>query len=137
MAIVIPNDSYVTVAQLRTYAEQRGFDLPTEDSAVEVFLIKARDYLNVQPLAWTGDVPGNVKIAQMQLAIESFKGVDLMPTSGATPFIKREKIGPIETEFSETVGAASGSGPNFPFVDALLAPFLSSSVGTFLRLRRV
>jgi len=61
-----------------------------------------------------------VKLAQMQLALDSFNGVDLVPSRGAEPRLKRRKTGPIEREFFEQ----GGELPDLPLANAYLATFL-------------
>lgn len=150
-------NSYVSVDDFKAYCEDRGFDLPT--SGLEVMLIKAMDYIEAQADKYQGYignpyqrlqwprldvyvygflVPSNVipeplKKAQMQLALEVAKGIDLMPTSSGQ-FVVREKVGPIETQYSENVGTSSQ--PILTAVDSILAVLFGAS-GTFLSLRRV
>lgn len=146
--------SYVSLAEFKAYVEARGFAF----TATEAMLVKAMDYLETlkfvgikafdsQALAFprkilTSDVapyyiPAKLKAAECQLAIAVAQGVDLMPTRGATSFVKREKVGPIETEYSETVGTFQT--PEFPIVDSLLADLIDTSAtgGFFLNLRRI
>lgn len=145
----VPNaNSYVTVAEYRAYAVPRGVTLPVSDTEVETQLILAMDYLEIQPwagtptysdqsLAWPRDdlyiggvliaddvIPGKIKFAQMQLAIQVNAGVDLMPTvvGGASGAITREKVGPLETEYA-TYNV--GTQPYFRSINALLAAYLT------------
>lgn len=143
--------SYVSLAEFKAFYEARGFDF----IGTESMLVKAMDYLETlnylgtkafasQALSFprvilTTDVapftiPQKLKSAQMQLAIAVALGVDLMPTRGATGFVKREKVGPIETEYSETVNA--GISPEFPIVDALLADLVSGGTDSFFLVSR-
>jgi hypothetical protein len=150
-------NSYVTVAELQKYCDDRGFVLP--NLALEVMIIKAMDYIEAQAdrfqgyignpfqrLQWprldvyingflvpSDVIPEPLKKAQMQLALEVAKGVDLMPTSSGQ-FVVREKVGPIETQYSESVG--TGSQPSLTAVDAIMACLFGAS-GSFLSLRRV
>lgn len=140
-------NSYVTVQEYRDYATPRGVVLPVSDSEVETQLILAMDYLETQ--CWKGvatydgqalamprdeiyiggsliasdHVPGKIKYAQMQLAIQVNNGVDLMPTvAGGSASVVREKVGPLETEYATSLTV--GTQPYFKSISALLAPYL-------------
>lgn len=142
--------SYVDVAAARTYAAARGVTLSTDDSAVEVYLINAMDYLEAQRARYQGAkllatqalqfprtdvyldnnidpedpavIPAVLKAAQCQLVIEQANGADLMPTSDGL-VVKSKKVDVLETVYAvgDNAGAAA---PSFPKVDALLAPLL-------------
>ncbi len=142
-------NSYVTVAEYRAYAAPRGVSLPAADAAVETQLILAMDYMEAQ--CWRGipsyddqslsmprdeiyiggsliasdAIPGKIKFAQMQLAIQVNAGVDLMPTVvGGSALVVREKVGPLETEYATSLTV--GTQPYFRSISALLAPYLCS-----------
>ncbi len=160
-SVVAGANSYVTLAEARNYATARGITLSATDSVVEAQLIKAMDYLEAkrsfyqgsktsltQVLQWprtsvtiddvdfsANAIPNELKSAQIQLAIEVANGVDIMPTRQAGQFVKREKVGPIETEFSETVGVTVE--PTLTAVEALLEPLYKVSAGFKLRTVRV
>lgn len=114
MAIVVEDgtgtpgaNSYVDVVALRDYAGLRGVVLPDDDTACEVLLIKAMDFLeskkyigrptsDTQSLSWprkcaittdglefdTDEIPAMLKKAQCQAAIESMS-YSLMPSAAA------------------------------------------------------
>jgi hypothetical protein len=142
-------NSYVSVAEYRAYATPRGVSLPVSDSEVETQLILAMDYLEVQ--CWRGIpsydgqslalprdevyiggsliandvIPGKIKFAQMQLALQVNNGVDLMPTVvGGSASVVREKVGPLETEYATSLTV--GTQPYFRSINALLGPYLCS-----------
>lgn len=143
---VVDANSYVTVSEYRGYATSRGVTLPVSDDACEPQLIQAMDYLEIQPwagyptypdqaLAWPRSgvyiygseiaddaIPGKIKFAQMQLAMQVNAGVELMPTVVGGSGIKREKVGPLETEYDTS---NVGMMPYFASVSALLAPYLT------------
>lgn len=150
---IVPNaNTYTDLAEAVSYAAQRGVTL-TEDDATAIKLIKAMDYLEglsykgsrvspgIQPLAWPrknvliddyaqpeNAIPILLIKAQCQLVIEIANGVDINPTiSGA--FVKKEKVGPIETEYSESIAASSGLNPDMPIVDAFLELLLEYGGG--------
>ena len=154
-SIVAGADSYVIVADLRSYAQKRGATLPVSDDACEVLLVKAMDYLqaeepkfkgcrinSAQPLAWprtgvridrfalpTNAIPTQLKHAQMALAIEA-QTTDLMPTRlpGDRGAVTKRKIGTLETEYAEPQQGVTR--PRFAKVDGLLAPLCEGSAST-------
>lgn len=141
-------NSFVTEDQIVAYAAARGVTLANatdaDKDAVAVLGIQAMDYLN--SLAWKGtktypdslvpfprtgltgytdtQIPAAIKQAQMQLAVIANSGVVLVPSIVGGSFIKREKIGPIETEYSESVYVSDNGLPLLPGIAALLNPFL-------------
>lgn len=70
-------------------------------------------------------IPPELIEAQCRLVMEVKAGVDLLPTQVSGRFLKRQKLGPIEREFSETVGVFNL--PKMPSVDALLSPLLKGA----------
>lgn len=159
-AIVAGANSYVTLDEARAFAQDRGLALPPDDGDLSAKLILAADYLSAvdreyvgslvasnQPLPWPrsgvvfnfeaypeDEIPPSLKRAQILLAVEATKGVDLMPSSTGK-FVKRRKVGPLETEWSESVNP-SGL-PRFPQVDALLAPLFTVESGFTLTTLRI
>lgn len=140
-------NSYVTVAEYMAYATPRGVSLPVSDAECETQLIKATDYLEIQ--CWRGIptyddqslampreeiyincspiasdvIPGKIKLAQMQLALQVNDGVDLMPTVvGGSASVVREKVGPLETQYATSLTV--GTQPYFRSINALLGPYL-------------
>lgn len=67
-------------------------------------------------------LPPELIEAQCRLTMEVKAGVDLLPTQVSGRFLKRQKLGPIEREFSEAVGVFTL--PKMPAIDALLDPLL-------------
>lgn len=142
-------NSYVTEAEIVAYALSRGVVIPADKA--EVNAIKAMDYFFT--LCLTGElaypgvqftlfprrglvegdtdpdavltIPAMVKLAQMQLAMDAFGGVDLTPSRNAEPALKRRKTGPLEREYFEQ----SDFTPNLPLASAMLAPFLCGQGG--------
>lgn len=153
-ALIANANSYVTVVEARAYALARGVTLSATDSDVERYLVLAMDYLeslrakfqgtkvsSTQSLQWPRtdvlidciefpetSIPVELKNAQMQLAMQVSNGVDLMPTRQGA-FVKLEKVGPIETQYSEKIG--TGLTPDMTAVDMLIAPLLSSCGQSF------
>jgi hypothetical protein len=67
-------------------------------------------------------LPPELIEAQCRLVMSVKAGVDLMPTTVSGKFVKRQKLGPIEREFSESVGIFTL--PLMPDIDALLSPLI-------------
>ncbi len=140
-------NSYVTLAEAVAYAELRG-DLAVfanDDDAI-VYLIKAVDYLetisdyqgitsyNDQVLLWPRSdvwintlefdefaIPPQLKKAQIEVALAIASGIEVMPnSSGAATFVKKEKVGSIETEYAAAFGVSGEGYVVLPQVDALL-----------------
>lgn len=129
-------NSFVTVAEIRAYATARGVELPAEDAAVEGFAVTAWDFItSLEPrmlgvrtnpeqdgvyprtgvMMYSAEllpnaIPKTLKQAQSQLAVDASKGVPLFTDDTAEPAVKREKVGPIETEFFDGGGSSSTSG---------------------------
>lgn len=154
------SNSYISLAEARVYASARGVTLSSDDATLEPLLIKAMDYIEALALRFVGTptnatqalqwpradvvfgeddypdsgIPTSLKTAQCRLVLEQARGVDIMPTvTGA--FVKREKVGPIETEYSEAVNVTGQ--PSMPLVDSMLAPLLTNSGGFALTTLRV
>lgn len=148
---IVPNaNSFVNEDGIVAYALNRGVVLPftsdPEKDAVATLGILAMDYLRVLP--WKGEVvdvaqttpwprknivtpiwPDNaiplaVVEAQYQLALMAKNGVVLLPTYSGSGFIIEEKIGPIDTKYSEKVGVTTTGLPLFPGISLLLDMWL-------------
>ena len=146
--IVAGADSFATVQELRDYAAKRGIDVPALEADVEVLLIKAMDYLSAQEgrfkgwrvsdeqaLSWPrrsvmvwgrllpfSSIPKMIIEGQIALALAAIS-FELMPTIDPSQTnIKRDKTGPLETEFfsAQEGGRLTAT---FTAADALLAPF--------------
>jgi hypothetical protein len=146
-AVVAGANSYVSVADLRDYADDRGISLPSDDTTCEPLLIKATDYLEAQRNRYQGyktastnplqfpradvwidgyelsstAIPVELKKAQMQLACDAYTQ-DLMPselptTKGA---LVSQKIDVIEVTYSQP--ASKRSQPWFQKAESFLQP---------------
>lgn len=164
-SIVANANSYVSISEIRDYATARGVDLPVDDSAVEVMAIKAMDYIEsfrdqykgqevepgVQPLSWprkyaiingvefpSNSIPNQLKLAQSRAVIDINDGVDLQPSgSSGGQFLTKQKIGPIEREFSEAAYLEYGNSPITTALDALLGPLIGRGIGINAPVKRV
>lgn len=153
-----PNaNSYVTLVEAQAYASARGLTA----TLTEGQLVQAVDYLEAQRSQYQGTkvhpsqplqfprndvyvddilvdyttIPNILKQAQIRLAIEVSNGIDLFPTRTSGTFVKREKVGPIDTEYSEAIGV--GLAPELLAVDALLAPLFNQNGGFTLTSVRI
>jgi hypothetical protein len=143
-AIVAGANSYVSEAELTTYATDRGLTLT---ATAAVLLIKAMDYLetlnyigtkkeSTQSLQWprinvtidgfaflSTEIPKQLRAAQMALSVSIDAGADPLATIGRST--KREKVDVLEVEYMD--GAAARA--IISSVNAQLAKLLSG--GTF------
>lgn len=160
---VVGANSFVSVADVRTYATNRGVALSNDDDAIAAMIIKATDYLEAQEcryqgmrtsasqsLTWprvgvclNGDelppnvIPQSLKAAQCSLVLAVNSGFDLQPNISPADYVVREKVGPLETQYADPL--AVGIMPTFTAVNALLAPLFGecASQGFALRTMRV
>lgn len=146
-SIVAGANSFVSRAEIISYASARGITLP-DDETTDVLGIKAMDYIVIQCFKGdlvldaevpfprsglvTGDtaddyvhsIPNALKLAQMQLAVDVHNGVDLTPSATPSPLLKRSKVGPLEREFFAPGAATLDGTAPLTVASALLAPFL-------------
>lgn len=137
--------SFVSRAEYIAYGAARGVTIPDEDAA-DVDLVKAMDFILTK--CFRGDptvadqalpfprhvedyygvlefaddaVPTAIKRAQMDAGLAVRDGVSLLPNVAASSSsIKREKVGPIETEYETAMAYDS---PTLPAISAALRPF--------------
>ncbi|MCJ8207730.1 DnaT-like ssDNA-binding protein [Pseudomonas sp. RGM2987] len=122
-SIVPGAESFATAAELVTYAENFGRVIPADTPAQEALLRRAALEMNAKPwkgrtvssaqaLSWpryevclnkwllpSDAIPAQVKAGQMALATEIYAD-DLSPPEQRLGAIAREKVGPLETEYS-------------------------------------
>jgi hypothetical protein len=152
-SLVAGADSYIALAAARTYAAGRGLLLAADDSTAEQQLRRAFDKIEGYRSRYQGEkassdqltqwprtsvvidgndwssavIPNEIKYAQVHFAAAIQGGVDLSPVASGEAFAIREKIGPIETEYSEAV---STSGvPIVRAAEDLFAPLMRNSGG--------
>jgi hypothetical protein len=142
--------SYATRAEIIAYAAARGVVIADADAS-DVFAIKAMDYIErqsfkgvptygpvgvVQALQFPRDeieyqgayfeadaIPLLLKNAECEAAMLISQGIDLEPNRAAEQGVKREKVGPLETEFF----AEAPYSATTPQLDALLKPLIVGS----------
>lgn len=145
-------NSFATLAQARDFALLRGVVLSATDSVLTAYLVKATDWLKQKSylgtktnageayLPWPRSglivdeevfdedtVPSAIVEATCQLCIEQQNGAILFPAL-VDPEVKREKIGPIDTEY-----VTGRTSPRMPAVDAILAPWIVQRGGLSTR----
>jgi len=159
MAIVVEDgtgvsgaNSFVSLADARTYAADRGVTLSEDDAALSPLLYKAMDYLESKGLGLLSlsfptesgylcrltDAQALARLAnaQAQLCVEQSAGVDLAParTDG---FIIEDTTGPMTTKYSEKLGGGAGVAPSMPAVHGILKPLLQCGQGASFTTLRV
>lgn len=158
MAIVVEDgtgvsgaNSFVSLADARTYAADRGVTLSEDDAALSPLLHKAMDYLESKGLGLLSlsfptengyvcrltDAQALTRLAnaQAQLCVEQAAGVDLAPTR-TEGFITEDTTGPLTTKYSEKLGGGPGVAPSMPAVYGLIKPLLQCGQGgSFVTLR--
>lgn len=148
---VVNANSYASIAYARTFAESIGVVLPTDDETLKASLLGAMLYVESQPyqgqrnsatqaLNWprklvllygnllsSNTIPINVRQAQVVAASMIYAGIDLTPVNSGQ-LIKREKVGPIETEYADP---SSNDGASiFTAIDLYLKP-LTTLIGGY------
>jgi hypothetical protein len=149
-SLVSDADSYISLDDARTYAESRGLSLNADDDEAEIQLRIGFDYLeaitsykgvitsSAQMTSWPRDgvyingypvaadyIPPALKYAQVQVAVAVEAGLDPTPNATGDSFVIQEKVGSLETKYSEAV---STSGvPILRSVEKLLAPLVTAS----------
>ncbi len=144
-------NSFATAEQIVDFAAARG--VVVDPLLADVYAIKAMDYIasleprmkgyrttETQDLCYPrqgviirgcsyfpdDEIPVELINGQCALAMSASLGVDLMPTviPGSSGAIKREKVGPLETEY---FGSGSGSSqPTLTYANSVLQPLLNS-----------
>lgn len=150
-SIVQNANCYVTVSEARVYALNRGVELSENDDTVAALIIKASDYLEsfwprykgkkvsqVQSLAWPrknvyiacelfpeNEIPQNLKNAQCALVLSQHSGAELLKDYGPSDYVIKEKVGPIETQYSDF--SKLGFSNTFETSDFYLTELLDSN----------
>ena len=159
--LVAGANSFVTRAEIIAYAAARGITIADED-ATDILAINAMDYL--WTLCFKGDpveatqttpfprmglvdgdtaddyvhtIPAGVKNAQLQLALDSNAGIDLLRSTNPTPALKRSKVGPIEREFFAPNSLTLDGTAPLTVATAWLAPFVCNGGAFGLKTIRV
>ncbi len=145
-------NSYDTIDNMKAYATARGLTLTGTATVIEQRVAVVMDYLeslrnrykgvktvSTYALQWPREgvlidgvaianniIPTELKQAEAQLVYEVQEGATLTPNSEG-PFITREKIDELETEYSEKI--KTGSVERLGKVESLLAVLLNTFFG--------
>lgn len=144
-SIVAGAESYVTVQEFEAYTAKRGISVAGNSNSL---LLSAMDYLETllfigtkkteaQTLQWPRDevyidgyyiesttIPAELKTAQIVAALTIDAGNDLLSNAVERKTV-REKVGPIEVQYSET----SGSKKALEKINTMLNKLLSGGRG--------
>lgn len=159
---IVPNaNSYAALSTVKTYAALRGVVLSNDDAVLEPMVIKAMDYIESNRANFQGNkvselqelqfprsmvyvdgvlipettIPKCLIYALCQAVMEVANDVDLLPTT-TEPAIRKEVVGPIETEYAVSLGSG-GFSPELRKIDSLLKPVLNTSSGFGLSTLRI
>lgn len=128
-SIVASANSYVTRAELIAFAAARGVTVADED-ATDAHIVSATDYLETFSAQYKGDpvsrtqelsfprsnvvidgfewndseIPRQLKLAQMQVALEIRAGEDPLNPTAALPVIKERVEGAVEVAYVAPTG---------------------------------
>lgn len=129
------NQLAVTVEEADAYAEARGYASWFSEGTMDnkAALWRGQDYIAGRfngrwQVEWT-ETPDLVKYAIIEAAIrEASAPGSLSPDYNPSALVKREKVGPLETEYA-TPTNANAAQPVFGIIDRLLAGLVSSGSG--------
>lgn len=150
--ITVGTNSYVTEAELQTYADDRGITIAAAD--LSVLLIQAMDYIETrafkgsktdpsQALEWPRSgvylngtelddtiVPDAIKQAQMAAALIYDTGADLL--GSVAPRVTAERVGEVSVQYSDKGNQTT----LYPKLTALLRNYLANGGGFQFEVRR-
>jgi hypothetical protein len=150
--ITVGTNSYVTEAELQTYADDRGITIAAAD--LSVLLIQAMDYIETrafkgsktdpsQALEWPRSgvylngaelddtaVPDAIKQAQMAAALICDTGADLL--GSVAPRVTAERVGEVSVQYSDKGNQTT----LYPKLTALLRNYLANGGGFQFGVRR-
>lgn len=144
-------NSFASLATARAFATLRGVTLSAVDATLTAYLVKGTDYLRALSYIGTKTYPGQSYLpwprtgltiddeelagtviptdiidALCQLCIEQQAGVILNATSTG-PGVKRDKVGPLETEYAVANGSGNAAKATMPIVSAYLKPYVKGA----------
>ena len=112
--------SYATESELIAYAAAR--DVTILEAAATIVLLKAKDWMDVQPITFdTDEVPEGIKTVQMVAALLINSGVNLFE-SGSERITSENISGAVSTTFADVENY-------YKQLEALIAPFRTGSAG--------
>lgn len=142
-SIVANADSYVTLVEVRAYAEARGLTFPADDAEAEALVRRATDYAESmdyagvrvsaeQALSWPragvvvhgfevaeDSIPAPLKKAICALAVDVQTVAPHTPSDGRVVIV--DTLGPISTTYKDQGGVAR---PTYPAFHAAIQPLL-------------
>lgn len=143
--IIVGTNSYVTEAELQTYAADRGITIAAAD--LSILLINSMDYIEIQSYLGTKydtaqalefpryygtvkpdvapDVPEDIKNAEIVAALLIDSGVNLFATIDRA--VKREKVDVIEVEYMDNAAATA----LYPKLNGYLNGYIGSANNGF------
>lgn len=156
---VVGANSYISVADVRAFAFNRGVAVSENDDTVAAQLINAFDYLETKECEFQGErvyiesvfprsgvvinerevssteIPSLLIYAQAQLVMAQTNGINIMPNFVASDYVTKEKVGPLETTYADPISA--GIAPKLGAVDAMLAPLFGRCASGGMGIRTV
>lgn len=151
-------NSYVTLAEVKAYCEQRNLPLPSDDEQTNALIVQAADFVDTmefkgertspsQPMQWPREgvylysddeplantaIPSQLKKAQCQLVYDGTI-TELQPTGDGREVLK-EKVDVLEVQYAER-GAGSVE-PQFNKAMSIIKPLLESGGGFSIQTER-
>lgn len=148
-------NSYNSIIELRSFALNRGVELPSVDDKVAVMAIKATDYLETKAEEYKGlptypdqslqhprtgvfiygvEQPSNLIIKQLKtahamLVLAVNEGLSLLPNYSPQDYVIEETVGPIKTKYSDP--SSVGIENTFTGVDKFLEPLINKGLNSF------
>lgn len=148
-------NTYVSVEEARDIAATRGLTLSASETELSAQLVSSADRITSYEGRFSGaringtqglsyprsrsyrygsiypdnSIPKELKLAQVMLASLLEEGVEIWSTSSAG--IKREKVGPLETEYSDSAAESVGN-PDLPIIESILDPLFIQMGVNFL-----
>lgn len=153
---VVNANSYIGLVEARELAALRGITLSTVDDELTPQLIVAADRITAYESRFTGErvsgeqdlsypracstrygksypstgIPKELKLAQVMIADYIESGFDVWATPGVEGIV-REKVGPIETEYAQSV-ATDKENPYFAQIESILDPLFTPFGANFV-----
>ena len=154
---IVPNaNSYISLADARTFLQSMGYDLDADDTIAEQTLIKgyyyvssfessyqgerisadqtgsfprSGVYINGFPLA-SDEIPVNIQQAQSLAAYEEQQSAGaLFPNTTGQTITSEEVVGAVKVSYSDN--GMDSNVTYYPQIESLLKPLFSASANTF------
>lgn len=131
------SNAYVSVAQVKEFADLRGITLPDNDDDVARLIIRATDYIGSFECKFCGDrsnasqalafprtiggMPSQLLPLTTHMASALNDGFDPWAVTSNTDLVTEETVGPITTKFADPTVFGSGTGLRLNAVDNYLS----------------